>query len=32
MPESIVALKDAITTLNVLNRAVTKDTFVQAAK
>jgi hypothetical protein len=32
VPESIVALKDAITALNALNRAVTKDTFVQAAK
>ncbi|MCM2394335.1 hypothetical protein [Streptomyces albipurpureus] len=32
VPESIVALKDAITVLNALNRAVTKDTFAQAAK
>ncbi|MFD8710891.1 hypothetical protein ACFV07_10545 [Streptomyces anulatus] len=32
VPESIVALKDAITALNALKRAVTKDTFVQAAK
>ncbi|MEU1129558.1 hypothetical protein ABZ383_06775 [Streptomyces sp. NPDC005900] len=32
VPESIVALKDAIIALNALNRAVTKDTFAQAAK
>ncbi|MEV6133177.1 hypothetical protein AB0M05_41365 [Streptomyces violaceusniger] len=31
-PTSIVALNDAIAALNALNRAVTKDTFVQAAK
>ena len=31
-PISISALKDAIATLNALNRAVTKDTFAQAVK
>ncbi len=32
VPESIVTLKDAAAALNALNRAVSKDTFVQAAK